>query len=64
MSTPALRVEKGHAEPEEVAAITAVLLARATMRSTAAAAELAPAKAGWRRWERRHGFPAPHSWQR
>ncbi|MDV9189899.1 acyl-CoA carboxylase subunit epsilon, partial [Streptomyces sp. SR27] len=31
MSTPAnlLRVEKGHADPEELAAITAVLLARA-----------------------------------
>ncbi|MGW9036777.1 acyl-CoA carboxylase subunit epsilon, partial [Streptomyces sp. NPDC055721] len=32
MSTPAnlLRVEKGHADPEELAAITAVLLARAS----------------------------------
>ncbi|MYV68349.1 acyl-CoA carboxylase subunit epsilon, partial [Streptomyces sp. SID2131] len=31
MTTPAnlLRVEKGHADPEELAAITAVLLARA-----------------------------------
>ena len=29
MSTPDIRVEKGHAEPEEVAAITAILLARA-----------------------------------
>ncbi|WP_267893563.1 acyl-CoA carboxylase epsilon subunit, partial [Streptomyces europaeiscabiei] len=29
MKLPDIRVEKGHAEPEEVAAITALLLARA-----------------------------------
>ncbi|WP_327353203.1 acyl-CoA carboxylase epsilon subunit [Streptomyces sp. NBC_01304] len=63
--TPAenlLRVEKGHAEPEELAAITALLLARA-----AAQPEPAPARgrstAGWRRLERTPGFRAPHSWQ-
>ncbi|HSX95827.1 MAG TPA: acyl-CoA carboxylase subunit epsilon, partial [Streptomyces sp.] len=28
MKLPDIRVEKGHAEPEEVAAITALLLAR------------------------------------
>ncbi|MFG2604949.1 acyl-CoA carboxylase subunit epsilon [Streptomyces sp. NPDC048514] len=63
MSTPDIRVEKGHAEPEEVAAITAVLMARA-------AAQPAPtpqthrgrAKAGWRRLEREGGFRAPTSW--
>ncbi|MFI2437515.1 acyl-CoA carboxylase epsilon subunit [Streptomyces sp. NPDC018693] len=56
-----LRVEKGHAEPEELAALTAVLLARA--------APLAPdrrgrVKADWRWWERELGFRAPHSWRR
>ncbi|MCX5399975.1 acyl-CoA carboxylase subunit epsilon [Streptomyces sp. NBC_00102] len=56
-----LRVEKGHAAPEELAAITAVLLARA-------AAQPAPARtvrdtARWRRLERTPGFRAPHSWQ-
>ncbi|MGW0856893.1 acyl-CoA carboxylase subunit epsilon [Streptomyces sp. NPDC002690] len=56
-----LRVEKGHAAPEELAAITAVLLARA-------AAQPAPVRggrdtAGWRRLERTPGFRAPHSWQ-
>ncbi|MEV0126450.1 acyl-CoA carboxylase subunit epsilon [Streptomyces sp. NPDC050703] len=62
MTPPDIRVEKGHAEPEEVAAITAILLARA-------AAQPAPAprrgrdKAGWRRLERTPGFRAPHSWQ-
>ncbi|NJA60482.1 acyl-CoA carboxylase epsilon subunit, partial [Streptomyces sp. NEAU-H3] len=46
-----LRVEKGHAEPEELAALTAVLLARAA--GTAAAPTTAPSarapRAGWRR---------------
>jgi hypothetical protein len=62
--TPAdavLRVEKGQAGPEELAAITAVLLVRA------AAQPAAPARgrstAGWRRLERTPGFRAPHSWQ-
>ncbi|MGW0817063.1 acyl-CoA carboxylase epsilon subunit [Streptomyces viridiviolaceus] len=64
MTTPDIRVEKGHAEPEEVAAITALLLARAAARPT----EIAPAhrgrvKAGWRRLEREPGFRAPHSWR-
>ncbi|GHB65385.1 hypothetical protein GCM10010377_65460 [Streptomyces viridiviolaceus] len=64
MTTPDIRVEKGHAEPEEVAAITALLLARAAARP----AEIAPAhrgrvKAGWRRLEREPGFRAPHSWR-
>jgi hypothetical protein len=64
MSTPDIRVEKGHAEPEEVAAITAILLARAAARTS----EPTPvrhgrARAGWRRLEREPGFRAPHSWR-
>lgn len=63
MSTDTLlRVEKGNAAPEELAAITAILLARA-----AATPETLPAttrsQAGWRRLERTPGFRAPHSWQ-
>ncbi|MFJ9817829.1 acyl-CoA carboxylase subunit epsilon [Streptomyces sp. NPDC101151] len=61
MNTPDIRVEKGHAEPEEVAAITAVLLARAAAQP-AAPAHRGRAKAGWRRLEREPGFRAPHSW--
>lgn len=62
MNLPDIRVEKGHAEPEEVAAITAILMARA------AAQEPAPVhrgrlRAGWRRLEREPGFRAPHSWR-
>jgi hypothetical protein len=64
MSMPDIRVEKGHAEPEEVAALTAILLARAAARPD----EIAPAhngrvRAGWRRLERESGFRAPHSWR-
>ncbi|MEV6836082.1 acyl-CoA carboxylase subunit epsilon [Streptomyces sp. NPDC051133] len=64
MSTPDIRVEKGHADPEEVAAITAVLLARAAARPAAdsAQAHRGRPKAGWRRLEREGGFRAPHSW--
>ncbi|MEU6509458.1 MULTISPECIES: acyl-CoA carboxylase subunit epsilon [Streptomyces] len=62
MSTPDIRVEKGHAEPEEVAAITAVLLARAAARTSITPTRRARPKAGWRRLEREGGFRAPHSW--
>ncbi|MET7360745.1 acyl-CoA carboxylase subunit epsilon [Streptomyces sp. NPDC005562] len=63
MTTPDIRVEKGHAEPEEVAAITAILLARAAAQPAAPAARRGRDKAGWRRLERSPGFRAPHSWQ-
>ncbi|MGW1894261.1 acyl-CoA carboxylase subunit epsilon [Streptomyces sp. NPDC002004] len=58
-----LRVEKGHAEPEELAAITAILLARAAARPAEVATTGGHSKAGWRRLERTPGFRAPHSWQ-
>ncbi|MFF4169233.1 acyl-CoA carboxylase subunit epsilon [Streptomyces sp. NPDC001744] len=65
MTTPAnlLRVEKGHADPEELAAITAVLLARAAARPDDTTARHGRTAAGWRRLEREHGFRAPHSWR-
>ncbi|WP_030383499.1 MULTISPECIES: acyl-CoA carboxylase epsilon subunit [unclassified Streptomyces] len=64
MNVPDIRVEKGHAGPEEVAAITAVLLARAAARQEpAAAGHRGRARAGWRRLERENGFRAPHSWR-
>ncbi|GEC06936.1 hypothetical protein SSP24_45910 [Streptomyces spinoverrucosus] len=64
MDHPDIRVEKGHAEPEEVAAITAILLARAAAHTaTSTRAHRAHAKAGWRRLEREPGFRAPHSWR-
>ncbi|MFD6325691.1 acyl-CoA carboxylase subunit epsilon [Streptomyces sp. NPDC058442] len=64
MSTPDIRVEKGHAEPEEVAALTAILLARAATRPASdARAHRGRARAGWSRLEREPGFRAPHSWR-
>ncbi|MFJ6850160.1 acyl-CoA carboxylase subunit epsilon [Streptomyces sp. NPDC091271] len=63
--TPAdsvLRVEKGQAGPEELAAITAVLLARAAAQPDAPS-HRGRSTAGWRRLERTPGFRAPHSWQ-
>lgn len=58
-----LRVERGHARSEELAAITVVLLARAADRAGAVGPDSTPSKAGWRRLERTPGFRAPHSWQ-
>lgn len=68
MSTAAphlVRVEKGQASPEELAAVTALLLARAGASQTPGHTAAPPhhRKAGWRRLERQRGFPAPHSWQ-
>ncbi|MFJ7593487.1 acyl-CoA carboxylase subunit epsilon [Streptomyces sp. NPDC097617] len=57
-----LRVEKGNAEPEELAAITAILLARAAATPEEISVGV-PRQAGWRRLERTPGFRAPHSWQ-
>ncbi|MDF4253225.1 MULTISPECIES: acyl-CoA carboxylase epsilon subunit [Streptomyces] len=62
-----VRVEKGRANAEELAAVTALLLARAASTRAGepqpAARRGRPSKAGWRRLERQHGFRAPHSWQ-
>lgn len=59
-----VRVERGHADPEELAALTAVLLARAAAGGRAAADYEQPRNtAGWRRLERQNGFRSAHSWQ-
>ena len=66
LSTPAdtiVRVERGHADPEELAALTAILLARVAAGETPAPAATARSTARWRRLERTPGFRAPHSWQ-
>ena len=57
-----VRVERGTADPEELAAITAILLARAA--ATPATGLAAPrTTAAWRRLERQTGYRPPHSWQ-
>ncbi|MFJ4198873.1 acyl-CoA carboxylase epsilon subunit [Streptomyces sviceus] len=62
---PLLRVVRGRATPEEVAALTAALLAVAAARN---AAVEPPGAAGsgaarWYRWERSVGFRPGHSWR-
>ncbi|MFI6474768.1 acyl-CoA carboxylase epsilon subunit [Streptomyces sp. NPDC050516] len=59
MRNAVVRIERGEAGPEELAAITAVLLARAAALTATPAAERARARAGWRT----PGHRAPHSWQ-
>ncbi|MET9733908.1 acyl-CoA carboxylase subunit epsilon [Streptomyces sp. NPDC006458] len=63
MNSPDIRVEKGHADPEEVAALTAILLARAAAQPAGDQAHPGRPRAGWRRLERESGFRAPHSWR-
>ncbi|MFI5667628.1 acyl-CoA carboxylase subunit epsilon [Streptomyces sp. NPDC051704] len=58
-----LRVEKGNAAPEELAAITAILLARAASAPEGPTVHRIGSQARWRRLERTPGFRAPHSWQ-
>lgn len=57
-----VRVEKGQASDEELAAVTALLLARAARRPAAAGGP-ARSTAAWRRLERARPYRAPHSWQ-
>jgi hypothetical protein len=60
-----LRVEKGHAAPEELAALTAVLLARAAATTGHHHTGTPRPHRTTVRWHRQHrpGFRAPHSWQ-
>ncbi|GAB2747780.1 acyl-CoA carboxylase epsilon subunit [Kitasatospora kifunensis] len=60
---PIVRVTRGSLSDEELAALTAVLLARAA--ATQQAAALAPVEpiARWHRVERRPAYYSPVSWQ-
>ncbi|MEE1931558.1 acyl-CoA carboxylase epsilon subunit [Streptomyces sp. TRM 70351] len=67
-ATRLVRVEKGRASDEELAAVTALLLARAAgghpaQRPAGPARPASRTPARWRRLERTPGFRAPHSWQ-
>ncbi|RKN09247.1 acyl-CoA carboxylase subunit epsilon [Streptomyces radicis] len=57
-----VRVEKGAASDEELAAVTALLMARAA-QGPAPATTTARTPAPWRRPERARAYRAPHSWQ-
>ncbi|WP_435973396.1 acyl-CoA carboxylase subunit epsilon [Streptomyces sp. Qhu_M48] len=63
MTAPAhlFRVEKGAPSAEELAAVTAVLLAR-TQDAPVPAAPVSRSVAGWRRPERARGFDGPRTW--
>ncbi|MFJ7241831.1 acyl-CoA carboxylase epsilon subunit [Streptomyces olivaceus] len=62
--TRLLRVERGHAEPEELAALAVLLLVRAAAQRRA---ERLPSHnhspVGWHRLVRIPDFRAPHSWR-
>ncbi|MBA0051756.1 hypothetical protein E0L36_12860 [Streptomyces sp. AJS327] len=64
MPAQPIRVEKGHASEEELAAVTALLLART--HAPARAADNRPAsKPRWRRLDSHHGhhgYQSPRSW--
>ncbi|MFF2083896.1 acyl-CoA carboxylase subunit epsilon [Nocardia sp. NPDC058176] len=56
---PFLRVEKGHADPDELGALTVLLLARHQAAEPSTPARPA---ARWRRLERRPAFTDPRAW--
>lgn len=57
---PALRIERGQASDEELAALTVVLLALCT---EAQEDEAGRPVSGSRWWRRPHSYRAPRSWQ-
>lgn len=58
-----VRVERGHAEADELAAVTVVLLSvLAGQKAQVECAEGRPPAADRRRWEGA-AYRAPHSWQ-
>ena len=63
---PLVRVVKGTLADEELAALTAVLLARAAVTSSTSAKGTgrAQAQAQWQRPERRPSYNSPVSWHR
>ncbi|MFE9449691.1 acyl-CoA carboxylase epsilon subunit [Streptomyces sp. NPDC006739] len=56
--TPPIRVEKGEATEEELAALAVLLLSRAA-RAGDGAEPSSPGTTSWRP----HAYHAPHSWQ-
>ncbi|WP_149550794.1 acyl-CoA carboxylase subunit epsilon [Streptomyces marokkonensis] len=61
-TAPGIRVEKGRPEPEELVAVTVVLLARIEAVS-ARRVTREPLVAHWHRSGGFRAFRAPHSWQ-
>ncbi|WP_327723628.1 acyl-CoA carboxylase subunit epsilon [Streptomyces europaeiscabiei] len=60
-----IRVERGHAETEELAAVTVVLLARSAGPEPDAWRDPPPrVAAAWRRPHHHRGFCSAHTWSR
>ncbi|MFF9285479.1 acyl-CoA carboxylase subunit epsilon [Streptomyces griseosporeus] len=62
-ATPLVRVERGHASDDELAALTVVLLSR-TVAPAPTARPTAPAVPLWDRPERNAPYRPPVSWRR
>jgi hypothetical protein len=61
---PALvRIERGVADDEELAALTALLLSRAAAAHTPDTAPHPRTTARWDRLDRHRAYRSPHSWQ-
>ncbi|MFE6051227.1 acyl-CoA carboxylase subunit epsilon [Kitasatospora sp. NPDC056446] len=60
---PLVRIVRGSLTDEELAALTAVLMARAAVAQQAAAASPIEPIANWQRLERRPAYYSPVSWQ-
>ncbi|MER8100828.1 acyl-CoA carboxylase subunit epsilon [Kitasatospora sp. NPDC059811] len=60
---PLVRIVRGSLSDEELAALTAVLMARAAVAQQAAATAQVEPIANWQRLERRPAYYSPVSWQ-
>lgn len=60
---PLVRIVRGTVTDEELAVVTAVLMARAAAAQSAAATAAAEPIATWSRMERRPAYYSPVSWQ-
>ncbi|MCX4451394.1 acyl-CoA carboxylase subunit epsilon [Streptomyces sp. NPDC087866] len=60
LAEPALRIERGRATDEELAALTVVLLA---LRADAGEQPESDPAGGFKRWSRQPAYRAPRSWQ-
>ncbi|QKW20070.1 acyl-CoA carboxylase subunit epsilon [Kitasatospora sp. NA04385] len=63
MNEPLVRIVRGSLTAEEMAALTAVLAARAAVAAATSAAPVVEPVATWSRIERRPAYFSPVSWQ-
>ncbi|MEU9982390.1 acyl-CoA carboxylase subunit epsilon [Streptomyces sp. NPDC050856] len=58
-----LRVERGQATEEELAAVAVTLFSVLAKRADRPAGDAGRSVARWRRWDRTPAYRAPHSWR-